>query len=49
MQSLPYWQKDIYDRNKPWTEDELDALIPSQGYEVSFSQFQLENTILTKF
>jgi splicing factor 3B subunit 1 len=34
MQSLPYWQKDIYDRNKPWTDDELDALIPSQGYEL---------------
>jgi hypothetical protein len=49
MQSLPYWQKDIYERNKPWTEDELDALIPSQGYEVSFQNSSSPNTLLTKF
>jgi len=34
--SGPYWQKDLYDRNKPLTDEELDALIPSSGYEVSF-------------
>lgn len=34
-QSLPYWQKDLYDRNKPLTDEELDQLIPSSGYEVS--------------
>lgn len=33
--SLPYWQKDLYDRNKPLTDEELDQLIPVQGYEVS--------------
>jgi predicted carbohydrate-binding protein with CBM5 and CBM33 domain len=31
----PYWQKDLYDRNKPLTDEELDALIPASGYEVS--------------
>ena len=35
MGSQPYWQKDLYDRNKPLTDEELDQLIPSQGYEVS--------------
>jgi hypothetical protein len=48
MQSLPYWQKDIYDRNKPWTDEELDGLIPAQGYEVSID-FQLSFVLLTKF
>ena len=33
--SVPYWQKDLYDRNKPLTDEELDQLIPTQGYEVS--------------
>jgi Splicing factor 3B subunit 1 len=33
--SVPYWQKDLYDRNKPLTDEELDQLIPSAGYEVS--------------
>jgi hypothetical protein len=33
--SGPYWQKDLFDRNKPMTDEELDALIPSAGYEVS--------------
>jgi predicted carbohydrate-binding protein with CBM5 and CBM33 domain len=32
--SVPYWQKDLYDRNKPLTDEELDQLIPSAGYEV---------------
>lgn len=22
--SVPYWQKDLYDRNKPLTDEELD-------------------------
>jgi len=35
ISSAPYWQKDLYDRNKPFTDEELDALIPSAGYEVS--------------
>lgn len=30
----PYWQKDLYDRNKPLTDEELDALIPASGYEI---------------
>jgi hypothetical protein len=34
-QALPNWQKDLYDRNKPLTDEELDQLIPSAGYEVS--------------
>jgi splicing factor 3B subunit 1 len=37
--SQPYWQKDLYDRNKPLTDEELDQLIPSQGYEVSAFRF----------
>lgn len=46
-QSLPYWQKDLYDRNKPLTDDELDQMIPTAGYEVSkFNKHKviLENT-----
>jgi hypothetical protein len=35
ISSGAYWQKDLYDRNKPFTDEELDALIPSAGYEVS--------------
>lgn len=39
--SQPYWQKDLYDRNKPLTDEELDQLIPSQGYEVSLIPYWL--------
>ncbi|EGC28660.1 hypothetical protein DICPUDRAFT_96126 [Dictyostelium purpureum] len=27
-------QKDIEERNKPWTDEELDSLLPSEGYEI---------------
>ncbi|KAL6069564.1 U2 snRNP component prp10 [Balamuthia mandrillaris] len=26
------WEKDVDERNKPWTDEELDALFPSEGY-----------------
>lgn len=42
--SVPYWQKDLFDRNRPLTDEELDAVLPSQGYEVSkmpFPQFSV--------
>ena len=33
--SVPYWQRDINDRNRYYTDEELDQILPSQGYEVS--------------
>ncbi|TNV73024.1 hypothetical protein FGO68_gene3837 [Halteria grandinella] len=38
-QSLPYWQKDLYDRNKPLTDEELDQMIPTAGYEIFIFAF----------
>ena len=32
---LPIWRKALDDRNRPWTDEELDAILPSVGYEVS--------------
>lgn len=32
--SVPYWQRDLFDRNRPMTDEELDQMLPSQGYEV---------------
>ena len=32
---LPYWKKDLNDRNRPFTDEELDQILPSVGYEVS--------------
>ena len=34
--SVPYWQKDINDRNRYLTDEELDQVLPSEGYEVSY-------------
>lgn len=31
---LPYWKKALDDRNRPWTDEELDQILPSQGYEI---------------
>ena len=31
----PYWFKDFEERNKPVTDEELDAILPKQGFEVS--------------
>ena len=28
------FQKDVDERNRPWVEEELDALFPTEGYEV---------------
>ena len=28
------WERDIEQRNRPWTDEELDALLPSDGYTV---------------
>ena len=28
------WEKEIDDRNRPMTDDELDALMPFEGYKV---------------
>ncbi|OII71016.1 HEAT repeat family protein [Cryptosporidium andersoni] len=27
-------QKEIYERNKPWTDEELDRILPKEGYEI---------------
>jgi hypothetical protein len=32
---LPIWRKNLDDRNRPWTDEELDSILPSVGYEVS--------------
>lgn len=29
------WEKEIDDRNRPLTDDELDALMPFEGYKVN--------------
>ena len=33
---MPYWHIPVDERNRPWTDEELDQLLPSVGYEVSF-------------
>lgn len=33
--SVPYWQRDINDRNRYLADEELDQVLPSEGYEVS--------------
>lgn len=30
------WEKEIDDRNRPLTDDELDSLMPFEGYKVNF-------------
>ena len=32
--SEPYWKMDMVERNKPLTDEDLDAMLPSEGYEV---------------
>ena len=44
--SVPYWQRDINDRNRYYTDEELDQILPSQGYEVSLT---FNSLIITRF
>ena len=37
--SEPYWKMDMVERNKPLTDEDLDAMLPSEGYEVSSPPF----------
>lgn len=31
---LPIWKKALDDRNRPYTDEELDNIMPSAGYEI---------------
>ncbi|KAF2294141.1 hypothetical protein GH714_007833 [Hevea brasiliensis] len=31
---LPLWEKDIEERNRPLTDEELDAMFPQEGYKI---------------
>lgn len=39
------WEKEVQDRNRPLTDEELNGILPSNGYEVIFimdlSQFHM--------
>lgn len=36
------WEKEMDERNRPLTDDELDQMLPSAGFEVNLSSFYFQ-------
>ena len=43
------WEKEVEDRNRPQTDEELNQVLPDKGYEVIFYFFIFEKVLYKLF